>query len=208
MKNKILVLGSTGGIGSAVVNKLQSLNTYNVVGWSSKDLDLNFPHLIFEKDLSQFDAVINCSGHSQGTYLGFLNNIYENQLSQIMVNYASNLFLCKHYANSVSRGKYIWCNSASVDNPRTYHSVYTGTKNASEFSLNLVAQEATHIDIVNVKIGLVKTNFRNRNFVGTKTQEELEKTYSEFDQKIVSLTDVANTIVYTLQNNIQEITIK
>ena len=59
MKNKILVLGSTGGIGSAVVNKLQSLNTYNVVGWSSKDLDLNFPHLIFEKDLSQFDAVIN-----------------------------------------------------------------------------------------------------------------------------------------------------
>jgi len=208
LTNNILVLGSTGGIGSAVIEKLQSLSDFNVTGWSSKDLDLNFPNEIFKKDLSIYDTVINCAGHSQGTYLGFVNNTNENQLSQIMVNYIGNLFLCKHFATSVSKGKYIWCNSTSTDNPRPFHSVYASAKAASEFGLNLVAQELEHIDIVTVKIGLVHTNLRYRNFNGSKTKEEVEKSYSDFPQKMISLNKVADTILYAISNDICEVTVK
>jgi short-subunit dehydrogenase len=207
-KTNILVLGSTGGIGRAVIAKLQEIDIYSVTGWSSEDLDLNHPLKIFQKDLSCYDVIINCAGHSQGTYLGFLNNSNENQLSQITVNYTSNLFLCKHFANSVNKGKYIWCNSTSTDNPRPFHSVYAGTKAASSFSLNLIAKEAEHINIVDVKIGLVHTNLRYRNFNGSKTMEEVEKSYSDFPQKMVGLDQVADTIVYAIENDICEITIK
>jgi short-subunit dehydrogenase len=207
LSERILVIGATGGIGSAVCNKLAKEN-YSVTAWSSKELDLNYPETIFEKDFSAYTTIINCAGHNQGTYQGFLHNSSQNQISQVNVNYISNLFLCKHFANSVSKGKYIWCNSTSTDNPRPFHSVYAGTKAASEFSLNLIAQEADHISIVNVKIGLVRSNFRYRNFCGTKTKEEVEKTYDDYPQNIISLDAVANTILYAVQNQISEITIK
>ena len=92
-KKNVLLLGATGGIGSNLLNLMQHSDTYTVDGWSSKNLDLNCPEKIFDCNFSKFDLLINCAGHNQGSYLGFLKNSWQNQISQITVNYISNLML-------------------------------------------------------------------------------------------------------------------
>ena len=90
-KQHVLILGANGGIGSSFFKLVSQLPEYQVTGWTSQDLDLNFPERIFSCDLSAYDIVVNCTGHNQGTYRGFLNNTWQNQVSQITVNYISNL---------------------------------------------------------------------------------------------------------------------
>jgi short-subunit dehydrogenase len=205
MTQQVLLIGATGGIGSSLSQLMSCNREYNIVEWSSKDLDLNNPRDIFQHDLSKFDIVINCAGHSQGTYLGFLNNTLENQLSQITVNYTSNLMLLKHYANSRNSGKYVWISTISMDRPRPFHSVYASSKTASKFAIDLIRQEATHIDILEAKVGLVKTNLRYRNFGGTKTKEEVDATYG--NDPLIPLDTVAQTLLEAIEQNLTEVNI-
>lgn len=176
--SQILLIGASGGIGSSLSTVLTD-NGHKVTAWSSKDLDLNYPELIFTKDFSNYDILINCAGHSQGTFKGFLENNWQNQISQIMVNYASNLMLCKHYANSRSAGQYVWISTSLLDGARPFHSVYASTKAASKIALDLIRQEATHIEILEVKVGPTKTNFKFRNFQGSVPRAEVNTMYDQ-----------------------------
>ena len=173
-----MVMGATGGIGQACSRHLE-MNQYQVIKLSSKDIDLNIPHKVFDLDLAGVDILVNCSGHSQGTYLGFLNNSWQNQLSQINVNFIANLFLLKHFAKSRPHGQFIWFSSELIDTPRPFHSVYASTKSGSKFAIDLIRQEAAHIRILEVKIGPTKTNFRYRNFQGTKSLDEVDRTHDQ-----------------------------
>jgi len=202
---KILVIGASGGIGSSLT-KLLADHSNEVIAWSSSDLDLNYPDRIFEHDFSSYDILINCAGHSQGTYLGFISNSWQNQLSQIMVNYASNLMLAKHYAESRTTGSYVWFSTSLLDGARPFHSVYASTKAASKIALDLVRKEATHINILEVKVGPTKTNFRYRNFQGTRSQDEVNTMYDQ--ENSLSPDYVAEQIVSAIQNNQTEIYIK
>ena len=198
----VLIIGASGGIGSKLYDAMCQLPDYKVTGWSSKDLNLDHPDRIFSCDFSNFDLLINCAGHNQGTYRGFLENSWQNQLSQITVNYISNLFLFKHYANSRNTGQYVWLSSTVIDNAKPFQSVYAGTKFASKCSLDLAAQEAPHIKMLDVKIGLVKTNLRFRNFEGTKTHNEVDNTYS--GTVPLPALDVANSILDAIKQNKKE----
>jgi short-subunit dehydrogenase len=202
---KVLVVGSHGGVGSQCVKILRH-NDYQVRELTSKDLDLNFPEKIFNQDFQDIDVLINCAGHNRGTYRGFLQNDWQNQLSQIMVNYASNLFLLKHYANSRKHGKYVWISSALIDNPTPFQSVYGSTKSASKFAIDLIRQEATHIDILEVKIGLVRTNFRYNNFEGTQSHEQINIAYNQANA--LSPEYVAQQIYSAINTNQKEIYIQ
>jgi short-subunit dehydrogenase len=200
----VLVVGATGGIGSACCELLQE-KKYNVTSWGSKDLDLNFPDQIFAKDLSNFDIVINCAAHNQGTYQCFLKNNWENQLSQIMVNYASNLFLFKHYANSRSQGKYVWCSTDLSSGVTPYKSVYLSTKVASQYAIDLSRQEVTHISVLEAQFGAVKTNLRYRNFEGTLSPEQVKETY---DADTLDPKYVATHILEAINNNLEKVLIE
>jgi short-subunit dehydrogenase len=200
----VLVVGATGGIGSACCELLQEKN-YNVTPWASKDLDLNFPDRVFAKDLSNFDIVINCAAHNQGTYQGFLKNNWENQLSQIMVNYASNLFLFKHYANSRSLGKYVWCSTDWSSGVTPYKSVYLSTKLAGQYAIDLSRQEVTHISVLEAQFGAVKTNLRYRNFEGTLSPEQVNATY---DADTLDPKYVATRILEAINNNLEKVLIQ
>lgn len=149
--------------------------------------------------------MINCAGHNQGSYQGFEKNTWQNQYSQIRVNYISNLFLLKQYAHQRSQGKYVWLSSISMDNPRVFHSIYTGTKVASKFSIDLIAQEIEHIKVLEAKIGLVKTNLRYRNFSGTKTPQEVEDTYG--DEPFLSADTVAQQVLTAIEQNLEHVEI-
>jgi short-subunit dehydrogenase len=205
MTQRALILGANGGIGSSCVRELNNQG-YDTHGVTSRDLDLNFPERIFNFDLSGFDLLVNCTGHSQGTYLGFLKNSWQNQLGQITVNYISNLFLLKHYANSRSKGKYVWISTSLLSSgKRPFHSVYVSSKQASKTAIDLIRTEATHIDILEVNVGPTKTGFRHRNFCGTKTQAEVNSMY---DQESSHSPDyVAEQIVSAVKHNYQEIKI-
>lgn len=198
-----LVIGASGGIGSACVDELSSKG-YQVRQMTSADLDLNYPERIFDVDLTDVDVLVNCTGHTQGTYLGFLKNDWQNQVSQMTVNYISNLMLLKHYANSRSSGKYVWVSSASMDNPRTFHSVYISSKVGSKFAIDLVRNEAMHISILEAKVGLTKTNTRFRNFMGTKTLEEVESTY---EGPCLLPEVVSHRIVQAIEQNLETVDI-
>jgi len=203
--SRVLLIGASGGIGSSLSTVLYERG-HTVTAWSSADLDLNYPERIFTKDFSDYDILINCAGHSQGTFRGFLNNNWQNQLSQIMVNYASNLMLCKHYANSRSAGQYVWISTSLLDGARPFHSVYASTKAASKVALDLVRQEATHIEILEVKVGPTKTNFKLRNFQGSVSGVEVNTMY---DQENSLLPDyVARKIADAIDQRQQRIYIK
>jgi short-subunit dehydrogenase len=205
MTKKVLLLGANGGIGSNLLHLMGSNNDYDVAGWTSADLDLNYPERIFDCDFSCYDVLINCAGHNQGSWQGNLKNTWLNQLSMIIVNYASNYFLLKHYANSRKSGVYVWISTTSMDNPTPYQSIYTGTKVASKFSIDLMAKEADHIQVLDAKVGLTKTKLRYRNFEGTKTWQEVEDTYG--DVKTVPVLKVAQEILTGIQENKKEILI-
>jgi len=206
MTKKVLIIGANGGIGSTLFDIMSDSNKYDIVGWTSKDLDLNCPERIFDCNFSNYDILINCAGHNQGSWQGNLKNTWQNQLSMIIVNYASNYFLLKHYANSRQQGHYVWLSTTSMDNPTPYQSIYTGTKIASKFSIDLMAKEATHIHVLDAKVGLTKTNLRYRNFEGTKTKDEVEATYG--DANCVSILEVAQSILTGIEENKTEILIK
>lgn len=204
MNSKVLVIGANGGIGNCCVDKFSSQG-YAVDSLTSAELDLNYPDRIFDLDFTAYDIIVNCAGHSQGTYRGFLNNDWNNQVSQITVNYISNLALLKHFARSRSQGKYIWINSILTQKARPFHSVYASSKIASKFAIDLIRQEATHIDILEVIVGVVKTNFKSRNFEGTQSQEVLDREY--IDQSALDPADVAKQIVNATLTDLKEINI-
>jgi short-subunit dehydrogenase len=200
----VLLVGANGGIGSECCKELVKRG-YNVDTVTSKDLDLDHPETIFNLDLHKIDILVNCAGHAQGTYQGFLKNTWQNQLSQIAVNYTSNLFLLKHFANTRPAGKYVWCSSNVLDKARPFHSVYAGTKAASKVAIDLIRQEATHIDILEVKFGLVKTKFRYRNFCGTIELTEVNRQYEE--EGALSAEYVAVKMVDAIDSGLTEISI-
>jgi short-subunit dehydrogenase len=205
MTLNVLVLGATGGVGSACCKILRQEKKYHVTAWGSCNLDLDFPEQIFVKDFSKFDIVINCAAHNQGTYRGFLQNDWHNQLSQIMVNYAANLFLFKHYACSRSQGKYVWCNTDFSTGITPYKSVYLSTKLASQYAIDLAKQEVTHISVLEAQFGAVKTNLRYRNFEGTLTQEQVRDTY---DTDPMDPSYVATFMIEAIDKNLEKVIIK
>jgi short-subunit dehydrogenase len=200
----VLIIGGSGGIGSEC-NKELTKRGYNVVTISSKQLDLNYPDTVFNCNFSKTDILINCAGHTHGTYQGFLKNTWQNQLSQINVNYVSNLFLLKHFANTRPSGKYVWCSSSVLDQARPFHSVYASTKAGSKVAIDLIRQEATHIDILEVKFGLVKTNFRYNNFCGTVPHTEVNQQYA--NENALEADYVADKMVNAIESNLTEINI-
>ena len=191
--SKTLVIGARGGIGSALVQRLQTCDTL-----TSDDLDLNQPQKVSKIDLRNYETVINCAGHSKGTFLGFQKNTYENIISQINVNYTSNLMLLKRFSEQRDNGRYVWISSDVMDHPRPFHSVYASSKVASQYALDLIKKEMEHIKILEIKIGFAKTSFRYNNFLGTKTRKEVDESYDRdgaLDPKFI-----ADQIIIALNN--------
>jgi short-subunit dehydrogenase len=180
---------------------------HQVQGLTSRDLDLNFPDRVFDFDFKEFDLLLNSSGHSQGTYRGFLQNSWHNQISQIMVNYAGNLALLKHFANSRKDGKFVWISTSLMhEHARPFHSVYISSKQASKTAIDLISKEANHIQILEVNVGLTKTGFRHRNFEGTKSHQEVNIMYDQ--EHSLTAEYVAGKIVDAINKDIKEIHIQ
>lgn len=202
MKNW-LVIGKNGGLGSSCIEILESRNQ-KVVSLSRQDLDLSDPGNIMNFDLSEFDIVVNCTGHNKGTFRGFLGNDYVNIVDQIQVNFIANLLLLKNYATCRTNGRYVWLNSDSTKSPTPYQSVYGSTKVASKFAIDLIKQEAPHISITECCVGLVKTNLRYIGYCGTKSREVVDQEHAKLNsldplkvaEEIIDAVEVGKERIY------------
>jgi short-subunit dehydrogenase len=172
------VFGKTGGLGSGCIDYLKSINE-PVTGFGRSDLDFADTTAVANFDLSPYTHVINCTGTSRGTYLGFINNSVENIVSQMTVNYVNNIVLLKNFVNTNPQGHYTWIGtSLSSHGQRPFHSIYASSKEACVTATALIAQEATDFTITEARVGLVATKFRWVNFDGSRTQEEVQQDYN------------------------------
>lgn len=178
----ILVTGASSGVGFSCVNLLRSQG-HLVTGWDSKICDFDHPERIFDQDLSGYSMIINCAGHGQGHQNSFFNNTWQNQLSQIMVNYASNVLLFKHYVNSTAQGRYVWIGTrlSLAPNHKPWQAVYTSSKSASAIAIEAGALEQSHVTTLEVQLGLTRTNFRQRSCERTISAQEIEQAWADGD---------------------------
>ena len=172
------LFGATGGIGSACYRELLAQGVH-VVAFDRSDLDFTDTDAVSSFDLTGFTHVLNCTGTGKGTYLGFVKNDCKNILEQITVNYTSNLLLLKNFVNTNAQGHYAWIGSVSSADNRPYQGVYGSTKLATTFATKLIAKEVTDLTITEVKLGLTETNFRYKNYLGSRTNAQVAQEYSD-----------------------------
>jgi short-subunit dehydrogenase len=174
---KVLVTGASGGVGAACTQELISRG-YTVITWSSEQSNFEHPERIFDHDLSCYDYVLNCAGHGQGHHQGFFANSWQNQLSQIIVNYAANIFLFKHYASSRKNGRYTWISTRLALDPlsRPWQAVYSSSKIASAVAIECALTEIENISVLEVQLGATRSNFRSRS---GQPQDEIEQHWQQ-----------------------------
>jgi short-subunit dehydrogenase len=171
-----VVIGSTGGIGSAVSNILQS--TYNVVNLNREQVDFNDVDVYnkINSILLQYnpDLVVNCIGH-------FSDNSEEHRQT-MDINFGSNWAIIKHYIDNQPNKnvKIVMIGSSAYREGRKLYMLYAASK-AALYNLWLSACE--YFENSNISIVLV-------NPVKTKT-----KMMNPTATRYIMPEDVARTIL-------------
>lgn len=179
MTKTAIVIGSTGGIGSAVCAALQS--EYTVVELDRNKIDFNqfncydrLSEVIFELNP---DVIVNCIGH-------FGDNTETHHLT-MNVNFGSNWAIVKHYIqnNPNKPVKFVMIGSSAYREGRKLYMLYAASK-AALYNLWLSASElfeGTGLSVI--LINPVKTK--------TKMMNPTSTTY-------IMPEDVANTVLASL----------
>jgi NADP-dependent 3-hydroxy acid dehydrogenase YdfG len=199
----ILVTGGSSGVGQAVVKQLQAAHT--VVAPTRLELDLgNFDH-IDQLDLSDYDIVINCAGSNPGSYQGWQNNSWQNQKTQVDVNFTGALLLAKQYTQHRTHGQFIYVTSNNIDDPIAYNIFYTASKAALRYSINTLRRECPDIIFTEICPGKIKSNMLAQNYQDTKSVDEIEKLYEKSPYLMPQ--DIATTIEMAIKYKLDQIII-
>jgi short-subunit dehydrogenase len=187
---KILIIGKDSTIAQHLLLKIK----YQYRALSKKDFDVTDHATIENFDFSSYDMVMNFAGHSRGTYKGPLNNTWENQLDQIMVNFASHILITKTYCQQRPNGIYMWFSSVLTKSCRPYQYVYAASKLATEYALSAFAKEYKNFNIITKTLDRVITNHLYNTYEGTRTHQECIEEYRK--SPYVEINSVVDDILH------------
>jgi short-subunit dehydrogenase len=193
---KILIIGKDSTIAQQLLPKIK----YQYLALSKKELDVTDHIKIQNFDFSSYDMVMNFAGHSRGTHNEPLKNTWDNQLDQIMVNFASHILITKNYCQQNPTGIYMWFSSVSTKSCRPYQYVYAGSKLAAEYALSAFAKEYKNFSIITKTLDRVMTNHLFNTYEGTRSHRECIEEYKQSSHTDIEL--VVNDIIQSIDNEI------
>ena len=199
---KIFVTGGSSGLGRAVVENLSA--QHDVTAPTRQEFDLSNFDSFDQLDLSPYDVVINCAGANPCAFLGWQNNSWPNQVTQVNVNLTAALLLVKQYTKQRTHGQFIYITSSNIDDPIAYNIFYTASKAALRYSVNAIKKDFPNIVFTEICPGKIKTNMLKQNYQGTKTDEEIEQLYA--NGAVLAAKDIAEVVAMAIKYKLDQIT--
>jgi NADP-dependent 3-hydroxy acid dehydrogenase YdfG len=201
--SKIFITGGSSGVGQACVQLLSE--QHDVIAPTRAELDLSNFDTIDQLDLSSYDVVINCAGTNTGAYLGWQNNSWANQATQVNVNFTAALLLAKQYTKQCTHGQFIYFTSSNIDDPIAYNLFYTASKAALRYSMNTIKKDFSNIVFTEICPGKIRSNMLYQNYQGTKSPEEIDQMYAK--GPVLYPTDIAVQVDTAIKYKLNQITI-
>jgi 3-hydroxy acid dehydrogenase/malonic semialdehyde reductase len=187
---KIAITGTSSGVGQALVTLLKT--DHNIVELTRQHIDLGNSQSLINKHLDFCDMLINCAG----TDIGGKTQFDQHELTDIdcilSVNLLAPIYLTHKVLQQNPFCKIV--NITSTNNNRYWANdlAYSLSKKALEEFGNMLRVEYPGINLLEVKLGLTKTNFnksryarRPNQFVDIYTQPHL--TPPEVATKIITV---------------------
>lgn len=163
---KILVTGTSSGIGAELVQQLNKMSTHIVVPVTRDHLDLSNIDAVQQYELPVIDMLINCAGTDCGGKIEFINQaqasistiLTTNLLSPVLLSHKALVLNseCKIVNITSTNNKQYWPNNLA----------YSLSKKAlGEFG-NMLQVDHPAVKYLEIRLGLTKTRFNQNRYVG------------------------------------------
>ena len=161
---KIAITGSTSGVGRALVSLLET--HHEIIPLDRAKMDLADPSAVIQSEFDTCDMLINCAGTGRGGKIEFTQHD-PNDINEIMsVNLLSPIYLTHRALAKNSACKIV--NITSTNNNRYWSNdlAYSLSKKALGDFCNMLRVEYPGINLLEVRLGLTKTNFNQNRYRG------------------------------------------
>jgi short-subunit dehydrogenase len=190
----ILITGTSSGVGKGL--RLALATSHNVIGLTRTDLDLSNVEQVSSFDLPVIDMLINCAGTDIGGKIEFTKHKTTEIVTIMNTNLLAPVLLSQKALQLNKNCKIV--NITSTNNIKYYPNnlAYSLTKKSLESFTNMLQVEYPKANILEVRLGLTKTNFNQNRFKGH--EERFNDIYSN---KHLTVDEAVNQITNVLFND-------
>lgn len=192
---KILLTGSSSGVGKELKNILSALHDVDCPDRSS--LDLSDSGAVVSYITKSYDVLINCAGTGVGGKIDLVNHESSQVQEILQVNFISAVILTQQALKFNPMCKIV--NITSTNNNRYWPTdlAYSLSKKSLEIFGSMLRVEYPNVSYLEVCLGLTKTSFNKNRY---KNSPERFQDIYESNQHLSSDT-VAKIIVDNMFNN-------
>jgi len=161
---KILITGTRSGVGERL--KLSLSQSNDIIALTRENLDLSNTSAIFEFNIPKIDMLINCAGTDIGGKIEFTKHNTNEVMTIINTNLIAPVLLSQKALKLNANCKIV--NITSTNNIQYYPNnlTYSLTKKSLESFTNMLRVEYPFLNILEIRLGLTKTNFNTNRYKG------------------------------------------
>lgn len=191
----ILITGSSSGVGEGLLLSLSK--SHDVIGLTRNELDLSNVVDVTIFDMPHVDMLINCAGTDIGGKIEFTKHKPNEVVTILNTNLVAPVLLSQKALQVNSKCKIV--NITSTNNIKYYPNnlTYSLSKKSLESFTNMLRIEYPSVDILEVRLGLTKTNFNLSRYKGH--EERFNDIY--YVNKHLTVPEVVTKIEEILFNN-------